>query len=189
MTEEIERKFLLREEGKWFDTKEFEQFFPTREEFYERFNEAAKQYWQGYLYLEDAHKILEILNAEVDFFPNEARLRTIQNWTNHEYEDRLFTLKGQGSLTRREFEVSLDDKIWREIEKISFSMKGVVAKARSKIPYLGKEIEFDNYQSRDLLIAEVEFKTEAEAKAFPELGIDVTNDSAYKNKNLARNFR
>ena len=46
---------------------------------------------------------------------------------------------------------------------------------------------FDMYKDRDLIVAEVEFKSIKEAEGYQALGKDVTSESQFKNKNLAKN--
>ncbi len=82
--------------------------------------------------------------------------------------------------------ISLDEfeKLWPQTEGKR------VEKTRYKIPYHGWIIELDVFSGRNtgLTLAEVEFESEEKAKNFTSpdwFGNEVTNDSKYKNVNLA----
>lgn len=104
--------------------------------------------------------------------------------------ERYFeTFKGSGRLQRRELEIQLSrdqfDALWpgtegRRIEKI-----------RYKIDYAGRTIELNLFRGdlEGLALAEVEFTSReqsGEFKAPDWLRDDVTEDSRYKNQNLAQ---
>lgn len=64
-------------------------------------------------------------------------------------------------------------------------------KTRHEIPWEGWTVEIDIYRGRNrgLMVAEVEFETEEEAIRFTPpgwFGRDISEDSAYSNRNLAR---
>ena len=103
--------------------------------------------------------------------------------------DRFFLTVKQGSgLQRAEAEIELArpqfDALWpmtagRRVEKVRYA-----------IAYEGRTIELDVYQGAltGLLTAEVEFPSVETSAAFqppPWLGVEITEDARYKNKNLA----
>ena len=104
------------------------------------------------------------------------------------------TEKSGNGLVREEKEIEISEE---EFEKNKEQRVGQeVQKLRCIIPYnvLGKEyrIELDVYEGdlSGLVVAEIEFNSVIESKLFKVikpfwLGKDVTEDSSYKNKNLA----
>ncbi len=98
------------------------------------------------------------------------------------------TVKSAGGLSRDEYEVELSrdqfDALWPATEDRR------VEKTRYVIPDGKLTIELDVYKGQlaGLMTAEVEFSSESESCAYappPWMGADVTDDSRYKNKNLA----
>ena len=102
----------------------------------------------------------------------------------------LWTVKGEGGLSRREFEIEIPswvfDLLWagtgqRRIEKI-----------RHQAPWQGLTLEVDVYSGRlaGLVALECEFPDEAAAAAFSLPGWaadarEVTDDPRYQNRALA----
>lgn len=103
--------------------------------------------------------------------------------------DRLLLTAKRGSgLSREEAEVELDrasfDKLWALTEGRR------LRKRRHVVPHGGLKIEIDVYGGdlEGLMVAEIEFPSEEEAKAFEPpgwLGEEVTGDHRYLNETLA----
>lgn len=103
--------------------------------------------------------------------------------------DKYFkTIKtGSGKIrTEEEYKITKEqfEADWPQVES------RILNKKRYKIPYQEHTIELDIYKDNlnELITAEVEFKNEKESNEFklPEyFGTEVTDDSSYKNKNLA----
>jgi adenylate cyclase len=103
-------------------------------------------------------------------------------------EKLVLTAKRGSGLSRDEAEVELDrerfDRLWPLTEGRRLH------KRRHVLPHRGLEIEIDVYDGElaGLVVAEIEFPSEEEARAFdpPDwLGEDVTGDPAYLNETLA----
>lgn len=185
MAKEIEEKFLLREAGNEYLEPLFYQYFKSIEKLRSHASAIGIQIAQGYLSLALGINVARELKVEYDFEPAEARVR-------HEGENFIFNLKGKGSLTRNETpSATLEEKLFNELWLNTEGAR--VYKTRVKQPYSLPSgiyvVEFDVYRDRDLVIAEVEVPTEDLARLVREikpLGKNVTNDSRYKNKNLAK---
>jgi len=175
---EIEKKYLLRENNIEFATKNLAMIASSVGELEEKVLKSGEYISQGYLLLEEGINIYVLLNnSKLEFEPKEARLR-------RKAGKYTFTLKGDGSLERDEFEaeipISMFEKYW-ELTK-----RKRVEKARLKEEYDGNTAEIDVYTDRDLIIAEIEVDSIEKANALKPLGKDVTEDKKYKNKNLAK---
>lgn len=97
------------------------------------------------------------------------------------------TIKNDGTLVRKEYEIDLSKE---QFEVLWPTVEGTLEKYRYCIPYGSYIIELSIYLSslKGLVIAEIEFASEKEAKDFrpPKwLAEDITEDKQYKNKNLA----
>jgi CYTH domain-containing protein len=99
------------------------------------------------------------------------------------------TIKSDGGLKRSEIEVEISkeqfDSLWTATEGRRLK------KTRYEIPYEGLTIEMDVYNGElaGLVVAEVEFVSEDEGVLFTPpswFGREVTNDRAFRNKNLAK---
>jgi adenylate cyclase len=102
----------------------------------------------------------------------------------------VLTVKSGGSLARVEEELALDDgafeRLWpltagRRIEKVRHLI-------RAEAPGLVIELDVYGGDLAGLVVAEVEFASEADAGAFAApawLGPDVTGDARFKNQRLA----
>jgi CYTH domain-containing protein len=116
----------------------------------------------------------------------DARLRKSQNGKNiHCFVTVKSTELG---LSRSEFECPLPKPIFDALWPLTGERR--VQKKRYRIPYEGHTIELDVYEGKlkGLLVAEVEFELEKDAKAFvaPDwFGEDVTPDRRFKNRELA----
>ncbi len=103
-------------------------------------------------------------------------------------EGRLLTAKRGSGLSREEAEVELDRQPFEELWPLTEGRR--LRKRRHLIPHDGLEIEIDVYEGEleGLVVAEIEFPTEDEARAFEPpawLGEDVTGDERYLNETLA----
>lgn len=102
----------------------------------------------------------------------------------------FITEKGEGDMVREEREWEIDEK--EALKLFEASKTYVIEKTRYYIPYGKYIIELDIYKGRHtgLVVAEVEFESESDAKNFmPPLwfGEDITKDKTYKNMVLALN--
>lgn len=99
------------------------------------------------------------------------------------------TYKGEGLLVREEYNLPLTAEAYTHL--LAKADGSRIAKDRYRIPWAGHTIELDIFDRpfAPLVLAEVEFATEAEAAVFrpPEwFGEEVTYDPAYCNSNLSR---
>lgn len=103
------------------------------------------------------------------------------------------TFKGQGTLKRREWERKIPRWAFRLL--YIFTAGRRVEKVRRRISFDGLVLEVDEYFGHlsSLVTMECEFPGEGEAyrafrlPAWADGALEVTNDKAYKNKNLAKN--
>ncbi|MBI4152814.1 hypothetical protein HY495_03825 [Candidatus Woesearchaeota archaeon] len=190
MGKEIERKFLIWEDGKNYGTAAFRDWYAAMGGDTSRdIVQALRAYvlrdgvslHQGYfpnIEGETVRELADLVGFKDKFKPTEARLR------NKGEEQFYFTLKGPGGVQRDEFDP--------EIEKIVFArywpgtQGSRVEKVRLARGYGEHTAEIDLYTDRDLIVIEVEVLTLEEAERLVPLGKDVTEDKAYKNRNLAR---
>jgi len=177
MGQEIEKKYLLREDGVDYATPYLLALYPSVDLLRQEVLDKGVPIKQGYL--ADFRELADLVGFNGNFEPTEARLR-VKFW-----EGFYFTLKGDGSVSRGEFEVGIDsdlfDRYWdktarRRVEKVRLAdeIGGVYT------------VEFDVYTDRDLIVAEIEVPSLEMLAGLPVLGKDVTEDKKYKNKNLAR---
>lgn len=99
-----------------------------------------------------------------------------------------FTYKGKGLLAREEHEFPLSEEAYRHL--LAKADGAVIAKDRYRIPCGAYTIELDVFAPpfAPLVLAEVEFPSEAEAAAFQPpawFGREVTYDGAYTNASLS----
>ncbi len=176
MNQEIERKFLLQENGESFAAPILTQQFPDQTTLRDIVLRNGEKIRQGYLPLEQGLEIANIIGVPVNFTATEARLR-----------DRAgtytLTLKSSGDLTRHETPEA-------EVSKTIFELYWPYAKRRIEKVRLvqdiaGNNVEIDAYMGRNLITAEIEVDSEEEASALPLLGLDVTTNPYYKNNYLA----
>jgi CYTH domain-containing protein len=101
----------------------------------------------------------------------------------------VLTVKSGGSLARVEEEVALDDGTFERLWPLTEGRR--IDKVRYLVPAeKGLIIELDVYDGDldGLMVAEVEFDSEADAEAFTPpawFGRDVTDDARFKNQRLA----
>src|SRR3989338_11581216 len=167
MTQEIEKKYLLRENGINYATAAAPRnLFPGR----------GQKIKQGYLLPEDLEKICAELHHTPEFKAEEIRLR-------QKGLDFYLTLKGEGTLQRNEEERAVSQSFFERHWPKTEGRR--VEKIRLSVPHGKYLAEIDFYTDRDLIIAEIEVPTLEEAAQLLPLGKDVTEDKRYKNKNLA----
>ena len=111
----------------------------------------------------------------------EVRLR-------HKADLRLLTAKRGSGLSREEAEVELDREDFDELWPLTEDRR--LRKRRHLIPHGKLEIELDVYEGdlEGLVVAETEFASEEEARAFEPpgwIGQEVTGDERYLNETLA----
>jgi len=104
--------------------------------------------------------------------------------------DFTMTVKSKGTLSRGEWEIAIDEEQFNTLWPATNGKR--VEKTRFTIPQGEVDIELDIYEGElmGLVTAEVEFRDEFSAAAFevPDwLAMDVTEDKAFKNQNLALN--
>lgn len=130
-------------------------------------------------------KVYEVEQYYISVYP-EIRFRKIRN-TNSDQWGYYLTSKNKGTQVREEVETTITEGVYEYHKE---KMKGrLIRKTRIKIP-LDRRLyaELDIYKDFDLIVVEVEFKNETEAKQFvpPDwFGKEVTHDLRYKNINLA----
>jgi adenylate cyclase len=111
----------------------------------------------------------------------EVRLRRVR-------DQQWLTVKRGAGLTRAEEEIELSAEQFGVLWPLTEGRR--LTKRRYVIPHEGLEVELDVYEGEldGLLLAEVEFAAEDDARAFeaPDwLGEDVTEHPGYKNESLA----
>ena len=119
----------------------------------------------------------------IDSNGSEVRLRKIG-------DQYCETFKGGGLLQRRELEVSLTKDQFNALWPATEGRR--LEKKRYKIAHAGKTIELNVYRGNleGLVLAEIEFASLKKSEQFqpPDwLGEEVTEDSRFKNQNLAQN--
>jgi adenylate cyclase len=177
MGKEIEKKYLLWENGVNHTTEAFTELYDTITALVKDVKANGKIMSQGYMPLDKGHELADLLEAEVHFIPTEARLR-------NKAGRLIFNMKGDGGLVRNElpdYDVSQDvfEQNW------NFTEGNRVEKIRLKVPYQGHTLEIDVFTDRLLITGEVEVDSVKEAENLVAIGKDVTEDQTYKNKNLA----
>jgi adenylate cyclase len=105
-------------------------------------------------------------------------------------EQRLLTVKRGAGLSRGEAEVEVSPEQFEELWPLTEGRR--LRKGRHVLPHDGFEIEVDVYEGEleGLIVAEIEFDSEEDARAFEPpgwLGDDVTGDERFLNENLAVN--
>ena len=177
MADEIEKKYLIRENCKDYATEALMLLYPSVSELVSDVLQNGSRIRQGYLPLDVGKSLSWQLHMQAPFDTKEARLRD----KDGKYS---FTIKGSGELSRPELRTGLDKMVFEDFWLMTEGRR--VEKVRSEKAYGLNCAEIDVYTDRDLVIAEIEVPTLDEAQAIVALGKDVTHDKAYKNKNLAR---
>jgi len=177
MPKEIEKKYLISKGRVVYGSEELSRMYPTVEELRKDVLQNGKSIIQGYLPLQNASELSALLNIVLDFDPIEARLRNKEG-------EFSFTQKAKGGVSRDGLDVDINQDIF---DAYWSKTKGKrVDKVRLDKPYQGHTAEIDVYLDRELIVAEVEVPTMAEAEKLKPLGQDVSEDESYKNKNLAQ---
>lgn len=114
---------------------------------------------------------------------NEVRLR-------HKGDKYYLTVKTGKGMVRSEYETEISNSQFEDLWPSTEGRR--IEKVRYKIPYEGKIAELDEYAGNltGLMTVEVEFKPEEDSQKFlpPDwFGKEITDDSRYKNQNLALN--
>ncbi len=105
----------------------------------------------------------------------------------------ILTYKGKGLLVREEYNLPLTQESYEHLREKADGI--LIQKKRYHIPYMEKyTIELDVFEGElaPLLLAEVEFETEQEAKQFQPpawFGEDVTFSGKYQNSTLSQKRR
>ncbi|MAG39730.1 hypothetical protein CMI41_02075 [Candidatus Pacearchaeota archaeon] len=180
---EIEKKYLIQEEGRSYATQEFFSIAPkvinalldyTKGK---RIRIDSLLITQGYLPLGKGKELCKSLGLDIDFEIAEIRLRS----KNKEY---ALTIKGEGTISREEEEIEITEEVFKKNWPLTSGKR--LKKKRAAIRYRDLIAEIDFYQDRNLITAEIECESEEVAKNLIPFGKDVTEDKKYKNKNLAR---
>lgn len=177
MAKEIEKKFLLRENGISYVSEKLQTIYPSVEELKKDVLKRGNVIRQGYLSLINGRELSDLLKLEVDFSFSEARLRD----RNGKF---YFTLKGDGGLSRNELEMELEESCFNNFWLLTENK--YIEKVRLDILYQRHTLEIDVYTDRDLIVAEIEVSSSEEANSLSVLGLDVTENPKYKNRNLAK---
>jgi len=105
-------------------------------------------------------------------------------------DDYYLTYKSKGLMAREEYNLPLNEAAYNTLIKKADG--NIITKTRYEIPEKNNlTIELDIFEGKfaGLLLAEVEFSSEAEALAYTSpswFGKDVTNDAFYHNSNMAK---
>lgn len=176
MGDEIEAKFLLREDGNDYAKESFFEIYHSISSMVTDVLNRGEKIRQGYLNLGIGYKMArDIFSIGVDFPISEARLR-------NKGKDYFFTLKGNGEEKRFEIEKRIKKENFKQYWPLTLGKR--VEKKRLTLPYRGFEVEFDVYTDRKLSVCEVEVASLDDLARVPVFGLDITKDSRYKNKNL-----
>lgn len=130
-------------------------------------SEIGVEIIQGYLFTEDGE--VRVRQKGISFF---------------------LTVKGEGDLSRNEWESPIPEWVFKTLWPKTEGRR--IEKTRYSIYYQGLTLEVDEYYGRleGLFTLECEFPIEEAAyefilPAWAVSAVDVTDDPAYKNKNLA----
>ena len=174
MGREVERKFLIRENGIDYATEQFFRLYKSIDLLERDVLLSGVSVRQGYL--PDAETLSRTPGFESDFKPAEARLR-------EKGKNFYFTLKSEGGVERQEFEREIDLSMFSRYWPATLGSR--VEKVRLETKVQGGVLLYDVYQDRDLIVAEIEASREI-ADSFGALGLDVSEMPKYKNRALAR---
>lgn len=177
MPEEIEKKFLLMEDGHDHYTSQLKTVYTSLEDLEFDVLSRGKKIKQGYLSLDMGVVLASNLGININFGLKEARLRDLAGIF-------YFTLKGDGNLVRGEKEMEIAENVFNEFWDLTNGRR--VEKFRLAKHYQGHTLELDVYQDRKLIVAEIKVPSIEIAYSLIPLGKDVTEDPKYKNKNLAK---
>lgn len=183
---EIESKFLIWEDGINYFTDRFRQFFGSPEELREVSQLEGTFIHQGYMPIGLGYDLARRMGVKVDFSAVEARLRRKLKPSGE--ESFTFDMKDDGTSERGHLEdLPIEEILFREFWPHTEGER--LFKFRLKRPDTDCpifKVEFDTYTDRDLIVAEVEFKLRDQQLAYLPLGVDITEDPNYKNRNMGR---
>jgi len=111
-----------------------------------------------------------------------VRIRIIED------KECFITIKGNGTLSREEFEYSIPEADGKQM--VNLFCDKVIKKIRTKIPHEGHIWEVDVFldDNEGLIVAEIELDLEDEKFEIPRwVGEEVTEDIRYLNSNLINN--
>ena len=183
---EIERKFLLREDGQEFiDDSEYPLFgkFDNLQYVINSTILEGDNIKQGYLPLDKGYEFIGLLGIDgsIKFVPDVLRLRIIND------RHFLFSLKGKGHTIRSEYNQEINDAdLFSEFWPHTKDRR--IYKYRLRIPFNGCFIEIDNFLDRDLIMYEVEFSNVREMANYEGVGMEVSENPQYHNVNMARPY-
>lgn len=177
MSEEIEVKWLVKENGINFATDNLSLIYLSLSDLERDILDNGIFIKQGYLPIDLGLILARELEMNCDFLLNEARLR---NKGGKFY----FTLKGKGGLSRQELETEIKKDTFEHYWEATISKR--IEKKRMEKHYLGFTTEIDVYTNRDLIVGEIEVPSAEIAHSLIPFGKDITKDLIYKNVNLAR---
>lgn len=144
---------------------------------------------QGYIKdIPQAATVLQELGIDLsDFKPNTIRIRRFGEGYKEKKISKtryVLTLKDKKETKKREAEFKLSraqfDKYWPMTEGSRLT------KRRMKKTIRGFVFEIDAFVDRYLLLMECEVTTEEDLEKVPKMGMDVTNDKQWSNKQLSR---
>ncbi len=134
----------------------------------------------------DSYDYVEIQQAYISTSPV---IRVRKRCSSKGKEEYILTVKSKGMLSRQEFELSLEPT---DYEKLLTKAEGnIITKRRYIIPLEdGLTLELDYFKDlfQSLVMGEIEFKSEEEAKKYnlPEFIVkEVTFDKRYHNSNMS----
>lgn len=121
---------------------------------------------------------------------NNPEIRVREIIDNNNNEKYVMTIKSKGDLEREEVEFEIPKNKFRDIIGNKMYVGQPIIKTRYELPIEDDlVIEIDCFNNLfPLMLAEIEFSSIAQANSFNKpnwLGLDVTCDKRYKNKNLA----
>ncbi|MBW3018595.1 hypothetical protein KY329_00210 [Candidatus Woesearchaeota archaeon] len=175
MGDEIEKKYLIRENGIEYATPALLEISSV-EELRRNVMRQGVLILQGYL--PDWTELADIVGFDHSFHADEGRLRDKGG-------ECYFGLKTKGALTRKQFELPIAPELFKHYWPQTEGQR--VHKIRLELPYGAYTAEIDVYTDfPDLIVAEVEVPTEAEAEKLVPLGKDITGNRRYKNRSLAK---
>ena len=134
---------------------------------------------------------VEIEQGYISIEP-EVRIHKAVDLTTGKTDFRL-TLKGEGELTRTEIKTDVKEDFYEEaLHLLPASMIQKHYKAYKLGEWVLEVAQVDPQTSHGFFYAEIEFQTEAQAKAFippSYLGEEITYNEAYKMKNYWKRTR
>ncbi len=182
---EIESKFLIWKDGKFYVNERFWDFFESQEEIIERSQSEGTLIEQGYMSLDSGYELAGRKGISVEFTPIEARLRRKKDSSGK--ETFTFGMKDDGTSEREDIDEVINrllfESYWPGTEGNRL-VKKRINRQDPNSPLL--VVEFDVYTDRDLIVAEVEFESREQQGGYHPLGLDITKDPQYKNRNMGR---